>query len=175
VTGRVEAGIEYAQIGIKLETDPRYDSFGAGWSGLWAAAGKVFAGRVDRALQLHADLAARPGLPRLVGMCGLLSYLDLVGRADEVRSIAEEAVDAARAHGNPLLLAFALSGYGRAFAEIDPARALRAMRHVLACAQEHRTELWERILAGQTAMWKRTSETSSRRCCVSIVRSSRCT
>ena len=39
-------------------------------------------------------------------------------------AIAEETVAAARAHGNPFLICFALDGYGRAFAQTDPARAL---------------------------------------------------
>ena len=111
----------------------------------------MFAGRVDRALDVYADLAAQPGLPHVVGMCGLLTFLTLAERAEEALAIAEEAVAAARAHGNPFLLAFALAGYGRAFSEIDPARALGATRQGLACAEEHRVELWVQILAGQTA------------------------
>ena len=84
-------------------------------------------------------------------MCGLLNFLPLAGRAEEALAIAEEAVAAARAHGNPFLLAFTLAGYGRAFAEVDPTRALSAVRQGLACAEEHRVELWELILAGQAA------------------------
>jgi len=151
MTGRVDVGVGYAQTGIVLEADPRYDAFEAGWSGLWEAAGHLFAGRVDRALDIYAELAAQPGLAHVVGLCGLLNYLNLAGRDADAFAVAEEAVAAARAHGNPFLLAFTLACYGRALAEVDPARALDAVREGLACAEEHRAKLWELILAGQAA------------------------
>ena len=66
-------------------------------------------------------------------------------------AIAEETVAAARAHGNPFLIAFALAGYGRAFTETDPARALDALRQGLAFAREHRLPLWEAIIAEDAA------------------------
>ena len=64
------------------------------------------------------------------------------GRDADALAIAEEAVAAARARGNPFLPAYTLAGYGKAYAEVDPARALNAVRQGLACAEEHRVELW---------------------------------
>ena len=64
--------------------------------------------------------------------------LSVVGRADEARAIAEETLTAALAHGNPFFVAGALSGYGRAFAETEPVRALDAIREALAYSREHR-------------------------------------
>ena len=57
--------------------------------------------------------------------------LPAAGRAAEARAIVDETLAAARAAGNPLYLAYALAGYGRTFAETDPARALDAYREGL--------------------------------------------
>ena len=151
MTGHVEAGVGYAQTAVRLAADAVHDPFEAGWSGLWEAAGYVFAGRVDRALEVYTALIAQPGLPHVVGMGGLLNFLPMAGRVEEALAIADDAVAAARAHGNPFLICLTLSGYGRAFAEIDPVRALSAVRQGLACAREHRVPIYEAILGGQAA------------------------
>ena len=38
-TGRLEAGVGYAQTAVALEADPRYDPFETGWSSLLEAVG----------------------------------------------------------------------------------------------------------------------------------------
>ena len=60
------------------------------------------------------------------------------------RAIADETLAAARAHGNPFWIVDALSGYGRAFAETDPLRAMElgdAVRYAREQIQLARTEL----------------------------------
>ena len=64
--------------------------------------------------------------------------LPVVGRVEEARAVAEEALSAARAHGNPFWVASALSGYARAFADTEPARAREAIREGLDCSRENR-------------------------------------
>ena len=51
--------------------------------------------------------------------------LPAVGQAAEARALADETLAAARSTGNPLWIAYALAGYGRAFADSDPARVGR--------------------------------------------------
>ena len=66
-------------------------------------------------------------------------------------AIADDTVAAARAYGNPYWIAWALTGYGRAFAQADPARALDAFRQGLAFAREHRMPHREGIIGREAA------------------------
>jgi predicted ATPase/class 3 adenylate cyclase len=150
-TGRAEAAVGYAQAALSLEGDPRYDRFDEGWIRLQEALAHLFVGRLDRALEIFVGLAAQPGLAHILGLSGLLFVLPAVGRAEEAMAIAEEAVTAARVHANPHLITFALYGYGQAFGQAEPGRALGALREGLAYAGEHRLLLWEPLLAREAA------------------------
>jgi tetratricopeptide (TPR) repeat protein len=151
LTGRVEAGVDYAEIAVALESDPRYDPFEFGWSSLWAATAHAYAGHRDRFVEICAGLAAQRGFAHVTGLCGLVTMLPAIGRADEAMAIAEEAVAEARAHGNPFWICCALYGYGRAFAETDPTRALTALREGLFFAREHRIQYYEARISRNAA------------------------
>jgi tetratricopeptide (TPR) repeat protein len=150
-TGRAEVSVDYARAAVALEGDPRYDPFEPGWARLMEAHGLRFAGRVDRQLEIYAALAAEHGLARVLGLCGMLYALPIVGRTKEALAIAEEAVAAARAHGNPCWIAWTFNGCARASAEIDPRAALTALRNGLVYTREHRLPYWESILARDAA------------------------
>jgi predicted ATPase/class 3 adenylate cyclase len=149
--GRTDAAIGYAQAAVALQTDPRYDPFDAGWTGIGEATAHLFAGRIDRWLEICADLRNQPGFAHVVGMAGLTAQLAAVGRAAEAMAIAEESLTLARDHGNPFWVAFALDAYGRAFTEADPTRALSAFREGLVYAEEHRMPYWEARLPRDSA------------------------
>jgi hypothetical protein len=87
-----------------------------------------------------------------MGRCGLLYALPMAGWAEEARAIAEDTLTAARAYGNPFLVALALAGSGVAFFQADPARALRFVREGLVYAQEHRLLFFEAIIAQVAAV-----------------------
>jgi hypothetical protein len=75
-----------------------------------------------------------------------------VGRDEEARTIADETLAAARAHGNPFYIAMALAnGQGRALAKTDPHRALNAFREALADCREHRLLYGEDFIAYNAA------------------------
>ena len=122
-SGVPKPALEYAERALALEADPRYDPFDVGWSGSWRHAHMV-AGRMDRYLETYADLAGQSGFAHTMGLASLTFVLPIDGRADEAMAIADETVAAARAHGNPFVIAFALYACGRAFTEADPVRAL---------------------------------------------------
>jgi predicted ATPase len=137
-TGRPDAALGYAEKAIALETDSRYESFiGIYSSRRFEAEAHRFAGRNDRRLEVYRSMAARSGPERAVGLSNLLYVLPETGRGDEARTIADEALDAARATGHPITIAYTLHAYGRAFTETDPERALSAMRQALGYAREH--------------------------------------
>jgi hypothetical protein len=150
-TGRAEAAVGYAQAAVAMETDPRYDGFDPAWSHSREATAHMVAGRLDRCLEIWADLAAQSGPAQLMGRCGLLSQLPAAGRAQEAMAIAADTLTAARAHGNPFIVAMALLGSGLTFTAADPRRALRFFRDGLVYAEQHRLPLFEAAIAQTSA------------------------
>jgi hypothetical protein len=150
-TGRADAAVGYAQAAVALETDARYDSFDPAWSHAQEATAHMVADRLDLFMEVLADLAAQPGLAQVVGCCGLLIHLPMVGRAEEARALAADTLTAARAHANPYCIGLALYGSARAFAPADPAQALRLFRDGLAYAEEHGLPLLEASIAQEAA------------------------
>ena len=110
-TGRPDAAVGYAHTAVVLEADPRYDPSTPGWSGFWEAVAHLYAGGSTAAGDL-ADLAAQTGPRPRHRAVRVLLLLPAVGRAEEALAIAEEAVAAARAHGNPFWIAWRSMGTG---------------------------------------------------------------
>jgi hypothetical protein len=150
-SGRQEDAVRYAQAALALGADARFDGFDPAWTSYREAEAHLIAGRLNRFLEICANLAAQPGLGQVVGRCGLLVGLPLVGRTEEARAIAEDTLTAARTHANPFCIANALYGSGRAFAPAAPLRALRVLRDGLTYAQEHRLPLFEAAIAVEAA------------------------
>ncbi len=149
--GEPDRAVGYAQAATSLRSDTRYDPFDDGWSEMLESLAHLFGGRLDRRVEVSTDLAARTGFARLMGLCGLTWALPAVGRADDAMAIAEDTVRAAREHGSPFWIGWALGGYGRAHAEREPLRALDALREGLTYAREHRLGFWEANLAQDAA------------------------
>ena len=150
-TGRPEEAVGYAQTAVELESDPRHEPFIVSSHGFEASA-HLFAGRIDRFVELNTALASDESEPsRVNGLCGLTWVLPAVGRAAEAVAIADETIAAARTNGNPFLIAYALTGCGRAFTETDPVRALAAYREGLVYTQQQRLPLWEALIAREAA------------------------
>ncbi len=150
-TDRSEDAIGYAQAAVALQTNPRYQPFDIGHASYREAFSLLFAGRADRGLEILTALAAQTGLARVLGLCGLTFMLPTVRRSDEAIAIADDAINAARAHANPYWIAWAYLGCGRAFSETDPTRALDILREGLAYTQEHRFPWYEALIARWSA------------------------
>jgi predicted ATPase len=149
--GRPKEAVGYAQKAVALEVDSRYDPFETGWSGMWEALARTYIGQIDRRLEISAELAAQTGFAHVSGLDLLLYGLPLAGRIDEAQAMADEVVTAARDHGHPLGIAFALAGYGQAFASSDPTRALTAFREGLGYSREQKMPWWETFIARHLA------------------------
>ena len=143
LTGRPDEAVGYAKAARALEGDPRYDSFEAGWSFAWEAIGHRYAGRLDRWLEICDVLMAQEGLAHLIGLIFSTAVLPGVGRSEEARAVADDAVAGARARQNPFWIAFALEAYARAYADKDPGLAMDAMDEVLDYTREHRLPFFE--------------------------------
>ena len=101
--GRPDVGVVYAETAERLEAEQRYDSFVDGWSGMLQALAHLFGGRIDRRVEICAELATRQGFARVIGLCGLTWALPAVGRADEAIAIADETVAVAASVWEPVL------------------------------------------------------------------------
>jgi predicted ATPase len=150
-TGRPHDAVGYAHTAVVLATDPRYDPFAPGISGWWEAGTNLYVGQFDQALEVYPGLVGQPGLAHVAGLVGMVLFLPVVGRVDEALALAEEAVAAARAHGNPSWIAASLDAFGRAFAYADPTRALDALREALVVTRDHRLVQWEAIVSQEAA------------------------
>ena len=150
-TGRPEAAGEYAHRAVVLEEDPRFDPIEPGLSSMFEAGAHRYAGRLDRSFEIRTSLSSRPGLPHLAGLCGMTWAPPTVEWAERAPRVAEEALTAARAYGNPFWIAYALLGCGRAFADRDPTRALTSFRQGLSYARDHRLPFWQARIAREAA------------------------
>jgi predicted ATPase len=154
--GHFDEAAAHSQSALALQDDPRYDPFDQAWSRAWAAiAYGIATGDLDRDSEMCAELAREAGLAHIIGLGQLLYLLPVAGRGDEARAIAAEAVSIARVHGNPVHIAMALIGTGRALADIDPAHALDAFHQALVVAQEQRIPFFEARVAEESA-WTET-------------------
>ncbi len=143
--GQAELGLDSAHSALALATDPRYDPFEPVWTRGYAASAYLYAQRMEEAVRITEGLVGQPGPSNVIGLQYMLMLLPFVGRADEARALADEALTANRAHGNPNFVAGALSGYGRAFKDTDPARALEILREAVIFSRQHRLVLWEAV------------------------------
>jgi hypothetical protein len=136
--GRPDTGLEYARRALKFDGDPKYDPLAPrGWAEFVEALAHINAGHLDMAMAIQREHAARTGMVRVVGLAALAATLPVLERSEEDRLLADLAVTAAREHGNPFGIAFALYGYGRAFKEIDAEKASHAFREALECAHRN--------------------------------------
>jgi tetratricopeptide (TPR) repeat protein len=143
LTGRPEVAVDYAQRAHALEKDPRFDPFERGWSRAWEAFGHRYCGRIDKMFEICEALARQPGLAHVIGLVLPLTVLPGVGRSEEALALADPAMAAARALGNPYWIAFALTGYARAYADSDPALAMDTMRDALEYDRQQRLVFFE--------------------------------
>ncbi|MFT3853042.1 MAG: BTAD domain-containing putative transcriptional regulator [Ilumatobacteraceae bacterium] len=148
--GQPDRALEHLDVVETLPDFASHELFEGQLLSLRATA-HLFAGRVDRAAELDGALAASPRAGRLAGMCGLLYELPELGRFDEALAIADEVVAAARAAQSPFLLSWALTGFARAAASIDPAAGLAALYEGLELSRTHLIRVAEAVIARDAA------------------------
>jgi tetratricopeptide (TPR) repeat protein len=150
--GRPDLAVDYAETAVALHDDPRYDPFDPAFSRTTANTARLSAGGdLDYAIEVYADLARQPGVTGVWNRPNLMVFLPVVGRAEEARALADEALRVALAHRNPVYIAWVLIATGRVFADSDPARALDAFRQALTVTQEERIPFLEARVAWEAA------------------------
>ena len=150
--GEPDLAVTYAETATTLRDDVRYDAFEEGWSEMLESLANLFGGRIERRIEISTDLAERTGFAvgssASVGSHG--RSRPSAGRTRRSRSPMRPLTRRAL-YGNPFWIGWALGGYGRAYANSAPDRALGALREGLAFARENRLGFWEANLAQDAA------------------------
>ncbi len=149
--GRAEAARANAHRATELEMDSRYDACEPGYASFVEALASVYCGDLDRYVELTGAVARRYGSDRGYGLAAYVDGLQSCGRIEEALALTEEAVAAARAHGNPYWIAYALWIAGMAFSKADVRRAFAAWDEGVTFVREQRVHFFEGFLARDAA------------------------
>ncbi|MGC2654808.1 MAG: adenylate/guanylate cyclase domain-containing protein, partial [Mycobacterium sp.] len=133
-TGRIEAALGYCDAG-QIVLDRSRDALPYG---IEAGLGLVYLaiGQPERLAELCRAQLARRRDNDVHLRAWLVSALALAGSGGEAMDSADGLIEAAKATGNPYLLALALLAYGVAFRDADPVGALNALGRGLVIAQD---------------------------------------
>jgi tetratricopeptide (TPR) repeat protein len=145
MTGRIDEGVRYtddAQIVLARRGDTLPYPFDGMVGGAYMASGhpEPWIEWCRAQLQRGGDTTA------LIQACLVFGLVN-AGSGEEAMDASKGLVEAAEAAANPMLLSFALYADGFAFREVDPARALDAVRRGLVIAQDSDNRLSETQLA----------------------------
>ena len=143
-TGRIEEAVGYAEAGQTV-----IGSGGEVPFGNEGALGAVYLviGQPERAVEWCRAQLARGRDTHTLTRYWLVATLTMAGAGEEARAAANGLIEAAEATHNPYALACALFGYGFAFRDADPVRALEALRRGLVIAQDSGNRFVESLLA----------------------------
>jgi predicted ATPase len=141
MAGRIDAAIAYTEAaeGAIGGANDRGPHLGEGF------VGSAYAGVGQPERWIHccrAQLAQRADANAYV-RANLVIGLATTGSQDEAMAAASGLIDAAEVTGNPLVLSWALLGYGMAIQYGQPVGSLAAMRRSLAIAQDSGNRLVE--------------------------------
>ena len=145
MAGRIEEGVRYtdaAQIVLVRRRDTLPYPFDGMVGGAYMASGHP-----ERWIEWCRAQLQRGGDTTVHIWACLVFGLVNAGSDEEAMVAAKGLVEAAEARANPMSLSFALYADGFAFREVDPARALDAVRRGLVIAQDSGNRLSETQLA----------------------------
>jgi tetratricopeptide (TPR) repeat protein len=143
-TGRIKEAVGYADAGQTVIGSGGEVPFGS--EGTLGAVYPVI-GQPERNVEWCRAQLARDRDTHTITRTMLVTALAVAGAGEEARAAANGLIAAAEATHNPYALANALYGYGYAFSDADPVRALEALRRGLRIAQDSGNRLIESLLA----------------------------
>jgi tetratricopeptide (TPR) repeat protein len=132
--GRVDESLRYSDTGqLIIGNGPGHPPFGIeGWLG----SAYLAIGQPERWAEWCRTQLARGRDTHTITRASLVFALTTAGSPDEAMAATKSLIEAAETTSNPYVLSFALTAYGFAFRDADPARALDAMRRALVIARD---------------------------------------
>ncbi len=149
--GRPATAAAHAEHAMRLEAEPAYESCEPGLSAFIAALANVYAGHLDRYVELATIADGFGGAALAFARPALVDGLQASGRVDEALELVDSSVAAAREVANPFWLAYALWIAGITLSNVDPPRALSAWEEGLAVVREHGVDFFRGFLARDAA------------------------
>jgi predicted ATPase/class 3 adenylate cyclase len=143
-TGRIEQAVGYAEAAQTVIGSGGEVPFGSEGS---LGAVYMAIGQPERGVEWCRAQLARGRDTHTLTRYWLVATLTMAGAGEEARAAANGLIDAAEATHNPYALACALFGYGLAFGDADPVRALEALRRGLVITQDSGNRFLESLLA----------------------------
>jgi predicted ATPase len=143
-TGRIEQAVGYAEAAQTVIGSGGEVPFGSEGS---LGAVYMAIGQPERGVEWCRAQLARGRDTHTLTRYWLVATLTMAGAGEEARAAANGLIDAAEATHNPYALACALFGYGVAFGDADPVRALEALRRGLVITQDSGNRFVESLLA----------------------------
>jgi predicted ATPase len=135
IVGRVEESVQYADAGRLAIDSGQFNEVPYGSEGVLFGS-YCLIGQPERAVEWCRARLARNRDTHGIIAGNMVLALKWAGRNDEAMTVANSLVEAAEATQNPWVLSYALFCEGYAFSEVDPDRALRALRRGLVIAQD---------------------------------------
>jgi len=149
--GRPVAAAAHAERAMRLESEARYDPCEPGFAAFTAALANVYAGNLDRYVELATLADGCGGDAPAFARPALVDGLQAAGRVDEALELLDGAVAAARRSGSPFWLAYALWVAGLTLSHHDPRRALAAWDEGIEVVDEHGVDFFRGFLARDAA------------------------
>ncbi|HYL52134.1 MAG TPA: NB-ARC domain-containing protein, partial [Acidimicrobiia bacterium] len=149
--GRAVAAAAHAERAVALEAEPGFDPCEPGLAAFIAALANVYAGNLDRYVELATAAARLPGSARAFALPALVDGLQVSGRVDEAQDRLEAAVAAARDVGSPFWLAYALWTAGLTLSKSDPSRALSTWDQAIEVVDQHGVDFFRGFIARDAA------------------------
>jgi predicted ATPase/class 3 adenylate cyclase len=134
MAGRIDDAIAYTEKSQEIALNGR----GHVPFGLEGLLGGVFVviGQIEKALEWEDAYLDERSDPLAISRSNRVLQLVIAGRSNDAMAAAPDVLAAAEATGNPYALSGALLGYGFAFRDADPEKALDAMRRGLVIAHD---------------------------------------
>jgi predicted ATPase len=125
--GRVDESIGYGAKAVALGDDARFDPDPFLWDYMSFGSAHAYRGDVERTIELWRSVVDRPEDQRMLFIGALLPWILAVGGHEvEACEHADSTLAAAEACWVPSAIVIALHGYGRAYLDRDPERAIAA-------------------------------------------------
>ena len=149
LTGRPDDAVRHSEAALAL-IDRDQDAILYELTGMRLAWAHLLGGRPEKFVELSRQLSAA-GDPMATARTGVVWGLATLGRFDEAKTLAADAVAAAEATGIPNSIVYALDAFGKAYAEAEPERAIDAKTRALTLARACDNRLWVAIIARELA------------------------